>query len=492
MRETLIGYSDWLGYGHGERADAWLARLEVNRPELELFRAAETPSSPAYAPRATTLVPPDGQSHSRGPSHSRVDGNPDAAQALERARANQQLNAFTWLADDPLPGPPPRGREQSHPLAGIPIAIKDLMLVRGAPLSCGSRAFDRIVADRDAEIVARLRRAGAIFIGLTNLHEFAYGITSANPHFGHVVNPAAPARIPGGSSGGSAAAVAAGIVRLAVGTDTAGSIRIPAACCGIVGFKPSYDALPRDGVMDLAQSLDHVGPMAATVDECATLFAAMLDLRSPPAWSYRNLSGRTVARLGGYFASPLDPEVDAALDAAVHALADDGARLIERDIPGIESASAIQLNTIAPEASAYHARRLAERGDQLGEDVRVRLEMGLFFPGAWYVKAQRMRAQLVERIEAAFGEADVFICPTLRAPAPPVGASRVDIGGRDYALQTAITNLTLPFNLSGMPAISVPFGRSKDGVPISMQLVGKRGHDWQVLAFARRLEACSH
>jgi aspartyl-tRNA(Asn)/glutamyl-tRNA(Gln) amidotransferase subunit A len=175
----------------------------------------------------------------------------------------------------------------------------------------------------------------------------------------------------------------------------------------------------------------------------------------------------------------------------MQALAADGARCIERDVPGAESASAIQLNTIGPEASAFHAKRLAERGDDLGEDVRVRLEMGLFFPGAWYVKAQRMRTQFVERMEAAFGEADVFICPTLRTPAPPVGASRVDIGGRDYALHTALTNLTLPFNLSGLPAIAVPWSRSKDGVPISLQIVGKRGHDWKVLAFARRLEAAS-
>ena len=478
LRETLIGYSDWLGYGHSERADAWLARLEVNRPELEIFRAAETPSSPAYLARAATLRPAGGV----GPSA--VVLRADAGDALKRAHGHGDLNAFTWFATGVQPA-------SNGLLCGVPVAVKDLMLVRGAPLSAGSKAFDRTTSNRDAQVIARLRRAGAVFVGLTNLHELAYGITSANPHFGHVVNPAAPSRIPGGSSGGSAAAIAAGIVRLAIGTDTAGSIRIPAACCGIVGFKPSYDALPREGIIDLAHSLDHVGPMAATVDECAALFAAMLDRPAVPDWTYPDLSGKTVARLGGYFATPLDPEVAAALDAAMHALAADGARCIERDIPGVESASAIQLNTIAPEATAFHAKRLAERGDDLGEDVRVRLEMGLFLSGAWYVKAQRMRTQLVERIEAAFGEADVFICPTLRTPAPPVGASRVDIGGRDYALHTAVTNLTLPFNLSGLPAIAVPWSRSKDGVPISLQIVGKRGHDWKVLAFARRLEAAS-
>ena len=254
-----------------------------------------------------------------------------------------------------------------------------------------------------------------------------------------------------------------------------------------MGFKPSYDALPREGVLDLAHTLDHVGPMAASVEECAALFAAMLDLKALPAWSYRSLTGRTIARLGGYFANPLDSEVAAALEAAVQALRHDGARIVDCEIPGIELAPAIQLNTICPEATAFHARRLVERGADMGEDVRVRIEMGFFLPGPWYVKAQRLRTKLVENIEAAFGDADVLLCPTMRAPAPPVGAARVDIGGRNYALHTAVTNLTLPFNLSGLPAISVPWGVSKDGVPIGMQIVGRRGHDWQVLAFAQRL-----
>src|SRR5206468_4757266 len=180
-------------------------------------------------------------------------------------------------------------------LAGVPIAVKDLMAVQAAPMSGGGRAWDRPVARADAEVVARLRRAGALVIGLSNLHEFAYGITSDNPHFGRVVNPACPDRIPGGSSGGSAAAIAAGIVRHAVGTDTAGSVRIPAACCGIVGLKPSYDAVPRQGVLDLAASLDHVGPMARTVDECAELFAAMLGFPQVPPWVRPRLDGTTVA-----------------------------------------------------------------------------------------------------------------------------------------------------------------------------------------------------
>ena len=476
LREALVGYAGWLGYGHDERADAWLARLEVNRPELEAFAAAAVPDLQPYAASRAVVAPADGEA-------AAPDAMPaDAAAALERARARQELHAFTWLpAQVPQGGP--------GLLAGVPVAVKDLMAVRGAPLTGGSRALDDAIPAHDAEIVARLRRAGAVVMGLANLHEVAYGITSDNPRFGRVVNPAAPDRIPGGSSGGSAAAIAAGIVRAAVGTDTAGSIRIPAACCGIAGLKPSYDALPRDGVLDLAASLDHVGPMGRDVGDCATVFAAMLGMDAEPGWRYRGMRGRTVARLRGYFDEPLDAEVRAAVDAAARALGADGARVVERSIPGIELAPAIQLPTITAEATAVHADRLGPRGERYGEDVRVRLEMGLFMPGYWYAKAQRLRAALVRSIESAFDGADVLLCPTLRAPAPRMGASRVDIGGREYALHTAVTNLTLPFNLSGLPAVSIPWSVSKDGVPICVQVVAPRGGDWRALAVAERVQA---
>src|SRR5471030_1686189 len=478
LADALIGLADWQGYGHGERAAAWLQRLEVNRPELEAFRDARVPDAAPYVAAAAPLEPAEGVAA----GEAKRAGDPIAA--LARARAASGLNAFTHLPD----GVEARGVGL---LAGVPIVVKDLMHVAGMPLSGGGKVMGRAMATRDAEVVARLRRAGAVVIGLANLHEFAYGITSDNPHFGRVVNPVAPSRIPGGSSGGSAAAVAARIVRFAVGTDTAGSIRVPAACCGIVGFKPSYDALPRGGVLDLACSLDHVGPMTFDVEDCALMFAAMLDLTAAPRWMRKDLFGVTAARLGGYFAEPLDREVAMAFDVTMRALARDGARCIDTTVEGAALAPAIQLNTIAPEATAYHANHLATRGAEYGEDVRVRLEMGLFLPGHWYVKAQRMRTELVERIEAAFGEADVLVCPTMRVPAPPVGALRIAIGRVPFALHTAVTNLTLPFNLSGLPAISIPWTMSRDGVPISMQLVGRRGHDWRVLSIAQRLEAAS-
>jgi Asp-tRNA(Asn)/Glu-tRNA(Gln) amidotransferase A subunit family amidase len=477
LQAALVGYADWLGYGHGERAEAWLRRLEINAPELARFRGLVAPSCAPYRAVPTPVLPAEGIATRVGPAL-----RTDAEAALARAKSQPQWNAFTWLADSA----PAHG---SGILAGVPVVVKDLVAVAGRPLSGGSAAGDAVPAARDAEVVARLRRAGASLIGLSNLHEWAYGITSDNPRFGRVVNPAAPARIPGGSSGGSAAAVAAGIVELTLGTDTAGSIRIPSACCGIVGFKPSYDAVPRTGGVDLAGSLDHIGPMCRTVDACAAMFAAMLDLPAVPRWTWRDLAGRRIARRGAYFEQPRDPQERAALDAAAAVLAGDGARLSEATIEGIDDAPAIQFVTIAPEASEVHLRRLAERGPDISEEVRVRLEIGQFIPGAWYVKAQRLRRQLADAVEALFESADFLLCPTLRTPAPAVGARDVDIGGRRYPLHTAVTQLTLPWNLTGLPAITVPWSTSRDGVPIGLQIVGRRGADWAVLAAGQRLEA---
>ena len=478
LKDALAGYAGWLGYGHGERAAAWVQRLELNRPELEAFRAAPTPAASAYVATPSALTPADGE------QALHADLLSDAPRALERARRESALHAFTWLPESVAPG-------GSGLLAGVPVVVKDLMHVAGMPLTGGSRAFEKVVASEDAEVVARLKRAGAVVVGLANLHEFAYGITSDNPHFGRVVNPAAPARIPGGSSGGSAAAVAAGIARLAIGTDTAGSIRIPAACCGIVGFKPGYDALPRTGVVDLGPTLDHLGPMTRTVEDAATMFAAMLGLDALPRWAHASLEGRVVARLGGYFEDPIDGEVRAALDAAERALQGDGARVGRAVVKDMEIGPAVMLNTLAHEAAAVHAERVKARGSDYGEDVRVRVEAAHFLPGHWYVKAQRMRTTLVRNIEEAFGGASLFLCATLRTPAPAVGAARVDIGGRSFALHTAVTQLTMPFNLAGLPAISVPWSRSRDGVPICLQLAGRRAADWQVLAAGQRLQQLS-
>lgn len=478
--QALAGFAGWLGYGHAQRAALWAARLQVNQPEIELFDKLATPAASAYVAEAAVLEAPDGLP---GLDQAAPSATLDAATAMARARTNPDWHVFTRIADT-IPSAAPGF------LSGMPVAVKDLMSVRGYPLSYGS-GLPAPLQDADAAVVARIRRAGAAIVGITNLHELAYGITSDNPHFGRVVNPAAPSRMAGGSSGGSAAAVAAGMASAAVGTDTAGSIRVPAACCGVVGFKPSYDALPRAGVADLAPTLDHVGPIADTVENCAALFSAMLDLPAIPAWRRRDLAGQRIARLGGYFAHPLDPDVKLALDAAVQAARDDGARCSEAEIAECAMAPAIQFHTICAEASSAHWERLRQSPESLGEDVRVRLEIGMFLPGYLYIKAQRLRRVLADAMDAALAEADILLCATMRAPAPAVGAGIVTIGGVTYPLHSAVTQLTLPFNLTGLPAVSLPWTRTRDGVPVCIQIVGRRGADWRVLAVAQRLQALS-
>jgi aspartyl-tRNA(Asn)/glutamyl-tRNA(Gln) amidotransferase subunit A len=473
--EALRDYAKWLGSSHDEDASAWIARLAVNQPEIERLRAAPTPGEPIYRPSPTPLTIP--------PGSIAAAAVPEGAMSLAIDKANQAagLAVFTALADQAPQSAIPAGF-----LGGLPIVVKDLMAVKGFPLTGGTRSRPPSRPEEDATAVARLRARGACIVGLTNLHELAYGITSANPHFGAVTNPRVPDRTPGGSSGGTAAAIAAGIVAAGVGTDTAGSVRIPAACCGVVGFKPSYDAVPRDGALDLAPTLDHLGPLGARVSDCARLFAAMLGMDRIPDWQWGGLQGVRLARLRGYFEEPLDAAVESALTQAVAALRKAGASVEDLALPGIADAAAIQFHTICAEASATHADILDSRG--LGEDVRARLAIGRFLPGFWYVKAQRMRSALVRSMETAFAKVDFWVAPTLRTPPPPVGATEVSIGNIQYPLHTALTQLTMPFNLSGLPAISIPWGTSKEGIPLAVQLVGRRGSDWSLLALADVLE----
>lgn len=476
LAEALAAYSVWLGHGHAARALLWVERLGMNAGELARFRDVDTPECSAYIAQPVVPTPP------------RADTIPpltparrDAGAAWTQARELAALHAFTVL-------PEQIDTPSSGYLHGVPFAVKDLIGVAGLPCSGGSRSSPSAPLSEDAVAVAAMRRQGAVMIGLTNLHELAFGATSANPMFGRVVNPIAPDRIPGGSSGGSAAAVAAGILDVTLGTDTGGSIRIPAACCGVVGFKPSYDAVPRTGVIDVAASLDHVGPIGRSVADCALAFAAMTGLASAPTLPEQPLAGVRVLRLGGFFEVPLEVAVADALDELSVTMERDGASLSHGDLLGVELAPAIQFIVISTEAAAAHGNRLRNAGYLLGEDVRVRLEMAHFLPGHWYLKAQRLRRRLVDNMQALFEHADVLLCPTMRAVAPRVGATDIDIDGTNYPLHTAMSNLTLPFSLSGMPAISIPWGVTSEGVPIGMQLVAAPGQDWRLLQVALRLE----
>jgi aspartyl-tRNA(Asn)/glutamyl-tRNA(Gln) amidotransferase subunit A len=381
-----------------------------------------------------------------------------------------------------------RRGEDPGPLAGVPLGVKDLMPVRGLPLTAGTRAIDAVVQDHDAPVVARLRAAGALIVGTTNLHELAFGVNSANPHFGHVVNPRFPDRIPGGSSGGSAAAVAAGLAAIAVGSCTGGSIRQPAACCGIVGFKPTYDAVPRDEVVPLAWSLDHIGPITRSVEDAALAFEVMAGLPEHSALPPGAPMPPRIMVPRRFFYEGLQPEVRTAVEAALGRMREAGATLGEVDVPGIELAPGIQLITLNSEATQANDRLLRTRGERLGEDVRVRLEIGQFYLAADYVKAQQLRAQVRGAMIASFGAADVMVIPAMPVLPPKVGTTLVEIDGRPVHVAPALTRFTSPINFCGFPALSLPCGRSGSGLPVNIQVVGRPGADAAVLGAARWCE----
>ena len=377
-----------LGLSAPERSGAWAARLELNRAEIRGFQALPEPDAAAWQPPAVAVRPADG---TRALGASR---RLDAHAACDAAHWLADLNLFTHLPAAPLPA------SGDGPLAGVPVVVEDRIAVAGAPLSGGGHPALATQPARDAAAVARLRARGAAVVGLANLHELGYGITSVNPHHGAVRNPRAPACTPGGAGGGAAAAVAAGIVDAALAIDTAGSIRIPAACCGVVGFKPGYDVVPREGVLALAPTLDHVGVLGRTVQDCAAVFAALTDEPVLPAWAVGTLHGLRVGRLGGLFAAPLAAPVRAAVDGAAAALRAEGATLEAAELACDDWAAPLQFQILGAEATEVHARRLREHAERLGEDVRVRLETGLFLPGAWYLRAQRLRTAFAAQVAA--------------------------------------------------------------------------------------------
>lgn len=491
------------GVPDGGRAERWAERLRMNRAEVERFAAAPAAAEASYLePARHPLALPDA---ARPPSASPgvadvarrvvagdLDPRAHLDERLDRIRAGTALNAFITVDERGARAQAEAARARGGRLAGVTVAVKDLVAVRGLPRTAGTRAFSPQVATEDAPVVARLRAEGAVIVGTTNLHELAYGITSVNPHFGAVGNPRGGGRMPGGSSGGSAAAVAAGMAELAIGTDTAGSIRIPAACCGIVGFKPSYDALPRTGVLDLAPSLDHVGPMAAGVADAALLFEVMAGLGdSRVTGAVAALSGKRfrLARPANFFMDIVAPDVARVFDAALDRLGAAGFTVAKRAVADIDLAPSAQFFTICVEATQGHEAMALRRPEGLGEDVRVRLEIGRFLAGTDYVKAQRLRRRIADELLKTLDGADALVMPTLLVTAPPAGAATVDVEGTMLPVHTALTRCTAPFNLAGLPALTLPCGNGDDGLPVGLQIVGRPGADVSVLGIAAAVES---
>ncbi|MDQ0392042.1 amidase [Labrys monachus] len=370
------------------------------------------------------------------------------------------------------------GRDRG-PLHGIPVAIKDIIDIEGVPTGYATRALDPALPEQDAALVARLRAAGAVFLGKTNLLEFAYGI--AHPALGQTNNPFDTGRTSGGSSGGSAALVSAGIVPLAVGTDTGGSIRIPAAYCGIVGLKPSYGAVSTQGVFPLSWSLDHAGPLARSVADAAFLLGGLTG--SPVALAPRRIEGLRIGLLEPHLASPLvRPGVSAAVEAAVARLVEAGATARPVSFEGHERVSAELIAILHPEASLIHEPILARRPEGYAPGTRAQVEAGFGVPATDYVRAQRFRAGLTETIEALFAEFDVLLSPSVAFVSPIEDPA---IGGEDGDAEGLSSGLA---NMTGQPAISLPCGLS-EGLPVGLQLMGRRGDDAGLLSAAAAVEA---
>ena len=433
------------------------------------------------------------------------DGRTTAAALVEGsleaiAHRDGELNAFiTVMADDARAAAAQADRDRAAgrptgPLHGIPVSVKDLLDLRGLPTTAASRARAGHRAAADAPVLAALRRAGAIFVGKCNLHEFAFGTTGADSAFGPTRNPHAPAHVAGGSSGGSAVSVAAGMALASVGTDTGGSIRIPAAACGVVGLKPTFGELSCDGVVPLAPTLDHVGPLGLTVDDVAVVYRALTDGGAPAAAHAGGADdgGLPAAiRIGlprRYFLDLLDPAVRAAFEAAVDRLRTGGAELATVDIPHAPEIPRAYRHTQLREAYAAHAATLAERGRDYSPAVRQRLELDRSVSAADYARAQELRETLRGEVDAALAGREALLLPTLAIAAPRLGAEEVAVGERTADVRSVTLRLTQLFNLTGHPAVSIPCGTTPAGLPCAAQLVGRRGATGRLLALAARCE----
>ena len=397
-------------------------------------------------------------------------------------RLNAKLNAFVTVTEDLARRRAKEADEEwkrgtdRGPLHGIPIAYKDLIRTKGIRTTAGSKLFANYVPDRDAAIVETLDRAGAIVVGKTGLHELAYGITSNNPHFGPIRNPWDPERSPGGSSGGSAVAVATGMVPLAVGTDTGGSIRIPASFCGIVGLKPTFGRVSVHGVLPLGFSQDHVGPMTPTVRDCAIAFQAMAGDPTgyvpPPGAEIRGL------RIGwpaSYFFDRLEEETLAAVRRVGELAKSLGAHVIEIDVPDMEAVRQAASTCLLVEAAAQ-LKPWAHRRADFGDDILSYLDQGNKISAVDYLEALRVRKRIAREFARLFSadcanQVDVIVTPTTAMTAPRIGQATLEINGVPEETRAAATRFTRPFNAIGVPAISIPCGFSRSGLPIGLQLV---------------------
>ena len=384
------------------------------------------------------------------------------------------------------------------PLHGIPVAVKDVFCTKGVRTTCGSKLFADHIPEYDAAVVERLRSAGAVIVGKTNMHELAYGVTSTNPHFGTVRNPWNLDRITGGSSGGSGSAVAAGIVPMAMGSDTGGSIRIPASFCGTVGLKPSFGRVSRYGVLPLDFSLDHMGPLTQCVRDTALTLNAIagFDLRDDtssrrPVEAYlptesADIQGLRIGLPENFFFERVSPAVADSVRHAARLAEEAGAIVVPLRVPDVSELNTIGRLILLSEASATMDRYLHRRED-FGPDVLALLDQGRLIPASDYINAQRVRRLLLQEFQSVWKLVDCLFTPTTPTSAPKIGQSTIDLGGEED-VRIASTRLTRGINVLGLPALSLPCGFDDEGLPLGLQIIGPSFQEALILRVGAALE----
>jgi aspartyl-tRNA(Asn)/glutamyl-tRNA(Gln) amidotransferase subunit A len=413
-------------------------------------------------------------------------------------RLNPTLNAFITVNDLDaalnVPSLPEIPAIRANALRGIPLAIKDLFDVAGLRRTIGSKFFADFVASQDAFVVEKIKEAGAIIMGKTNTHEIALGVTGVNPHFGTAHNPWDTERIPGGSSSGSAIAVATGMALGALGTDTGGSIRIPASLCGVVGLKPTYGRVSTRGVFPLSWNLDHVGPITSNVADAALVLQVIAAYDSIDPASIKMLTGdyfghlvddvegRKIALGVGEFIETSDPETLTAVREAAKVFESLGCKVTEVNADWMRDAALANAIMTRSDGAAVHRDRLKEHPDMFGADILQRLQQGANTTSTEYALARRTQAEVRKRCELFFESHDFLITPTTPIAAPP-------IAGNDAIEQAArLTRFTAPFNLTGLPAISIPCGFNRAGLPIGLQIISRPWWEAKALNIAYAYE----
>jgi aspartyl-tRNA(Asn)/glutamyl-tRNA(Gln) amidotransferase subunit A len=421
-------------------------------------------------------------------------------------RHGSALNSFITVTSDLALAQAKRAEREiakgqyRSPLHGIPICLKDLFFTRGIRTTAGSKILRHFIPEHNAAVVDRLFDAGAVLLGKTNLHEFAYGATNINPHFGPVHNPWDVRRMSGGSSGGSAAAVVAGLAVASLGTDTGGSIRIPAAACGCVGLKPSHGRVPLCGVIPLAPSLDHVGPICRCVQDAGLVLEAVAGADSCDPASFgkmgerfgkdlkKGLKGLRIGLPRQYFFDRLQPEVRRNTLDAIALLEKNGAQVREVNLKHMRETADLAGQITLAEALVYHWRWVQKRSADYGSDLRIRLSEGMEISALAYLHAQEVRDAYTQDFDKTLQSVDLIAAPTLPVAAPGLDENEVMTGRAKENVRIALLRLTRPGNLTGLPAISLPCGFTRNGLPTGLQLIGRHLDERTVLRAAYAYE----